>query len=172
MYLGAEPRVVRGRLSAGRRGTAETLAIMRRLADQGAKEITVREAAVRAIQAAGVRGHDFAGELAAVFRFVRDRIRFTRDPIGTEWLQAPAYTLSRGVGDCDDKATLLVAMLKSIGAPAALRFKVIGETPAGFSHVYVEAAAGGRRIPMDPTRAGTPFGWELPNPAIVGGARA
>lgn len=166
MYLG-ETRVQRGQLSPGPAGTAQTLAIMRRLAIEGAKDVTVREAAVGIIRRAGVIGHDFAGELRALFNFVRDRIRFTRDPAGAELLQAPRYTLEHGIGDCDDKSTLLVALLRSIGNPAELRFRAIGETPAGFSHVYPVARYQGRTIALDSTRAGTPLGWEVPRRALT-----
>jgi len=140
---------------------------MRRLATEGAKDVSVREAAIRIVRQAGVAGHDFAGELTAVFNYVRDRIRFTRDPAGVELLQTPRYTLENGFGDCDDKSTLLVALLRAIGTPATLKFRAVGETAAGYSHVYPVANYAGREIALDTTRAGTPLGWQLPNPALT-----
>lgn len=47
--------------------------------------------------------------------FVRDHIAYFFDPLYTEQLQTPPYTLSVGTGDCDDKTILLIAMLSSIG---------------------------------------------------------
>lgn len=173
MYLeGTTTPVWRGKLPAGDRGTRATLEIMRRLACAGGKDPVVREAAISIVKNAGVASHDFAGELNAVFQHVRDRIRFTRDPAGVEALQAPAYTLRVGAGDCDDKATLLASLLRAIGHPAQLAFRVIGvdrKQPGRFSHVYVVAQLGAKKVAMDPTWAGTPLGWEFPRPTRVGG---
>lgn len=169
MYLGAlatRPRTQGGKLSTGARGTHETLSIMRTLARDGAKDPIIREASVRAIRAAGVRDHDFDSEAVALFTFVRDRVRFVRDTHGVEVLQRPTYTLAHGFGDCDDKATLLGAMLLSIGQD--VRFRAVGMTRAGFGHVYVVTRINGRDVPLDPTWGGTPAGWELRNPALSG----
>lgn len=171
MYLLADvpTPVWRGRLKAGRAGTRQTLEIMRGLVRQGRSDVRVRETAVQIVRGAGIPGHDFARELATLFAFVRDRIRFTRDPVGVELLQGARYTLERGAGDCDDKATLLAALLESIGHPAELRFRAIGVRPGSpqFSHVYVVARLGGREIPLDPTYAGTPVGWQYPRPTVM-----
>lgn len=162
--------VQRGRLAPGQRGTAQTLAIMRRLATQGAGSNDVRKAAQRILRDAAVPAHDFLGELRAIHTWVADRIRYLRDPVGVELLQSPQRTLRDGMGDCDDKATLLAGLLRSIGHPAQLAFRVIGTNPVSgqFGHVYVVAKMGGRRIPLDPTRAGTPPGWEYQTPVIAG----
>jgi transglutaminase-like putative cysteine protease len=171
MYqLEGVPRVVRGTLPAGHAGTGRTLQLMRQLAREGAATLTVKQAAVAIVRAAGVAGHDFAGEMDALFRFVRDRIRYAKDPVGIEDLQSPRFTLENRTGDCDDKATLLASLLLAIGHPADVRFRVIGTHPLSeqFSHVYVVVNANGRRIALDPTRTGTPLGWEYPRPSVTG----
>lgn len=150
-------------LPSGDQGTRETLRIMRSLAHQGATQLEVRETAITALRAAGARPHDRLGELAALHNFVRDQIRFTRDPHGIETLQGPRYTLKVKAGDCDDRATLLAAMAKAIGIPT--RFKAIGadpRRPGRFSHVYVVAEVNGKRVAADPTYNETPLGWEHP----------
>lgn len=173
MYLGESVTPVwRGRLPAGDRGTRVTLEIMRRLACAGGKDPVVREAAIAIVKSAGVAAHDFAGELKAIFEHVRDRIRFTRDPLGVEALQAPRYTLKVAAGDCDDKATLLASLLAALGNPAQLKFRVIAldkANPRRFSHVYVVAKLGAREVAMDPTWQDTPLGWQHPKPARIGG---
>lgn len=164
--------IERGKLAPGHRGTAQTLAMMRQLARRSASNVTVRRAAQAAIAEARVRGHDFLGELRAVHRFVANRIRYVRDPVGTEWIQAPQITLRDG-GDCDDKATLLAGMLLSIGHPAQIAFRAIGTNPLSgqYGHVYVVTRLGKHRIPLDPTRAHTPAGWEYPRPTVAGEVR-
>jgi transglutaminase-like putative cysteine protease len=168
MYqLGADPRVVKATLPPGRRGTAETLRTMRSLAQAGARDVTVREAAVKIVRAAGVVGHDFTGELRALFEYVRDSIRFTRDTSGVELLQGARYTLEHGFGDCDDKATLLAALLGSIGNRAGLAFRAIATGGPGFSHVYPVVLVGGRTLALDATYTDTALGSEYPNPSQI-----
>jgi len=160
-------KVSRGTLPAGDAGTGKTLAIMRKLALDGSKQVEVREAAINIIRSAGAPPHDRWAELRALFEWVRDRVRFTADVAGVETLQGPRYTLHTMAGDCDDRATLLVALARSIGVPADLRFRVIAantQAPRGFSHVYVVANMGGRTVPMDPTYSQNPLGWQYPHP--------
>ena len=163
--------VVRGRLPNGDAGTRKTLEFMRLLAERDSRNLSVREAAIQAVRSEMADGHDWTAQLAALYRFVRDRIYFVGDTTGVETLQSPRYTLSIGAGDCDDKATLLVALAKSIGIPASFTFKVIAANPRSlaFSHVYVVADMGGRKIAMDPTYGTNEFGWEYPRPQRIGG---
>ncbi len=99
-------------------------------------------------------------EIERLWRFVRDQIRYVRDVHGVETVQTPERTLQIGQGDCDDKATLLAAMLESIGHPA--RYVALAFQPSNFSHVLVETKVGrGPRatwIAMETTEL-KPFGW-------------
>lgn len=142
---------------------------MRDLTLRGARDVSIREAAAAVIKAAGVRPRDYLGEILALFRFVRDRIRYTRDVVDVETLQSPQYTLRSGIGDCDDKSILLAALLRSIGHPAALTFRAIGtdrRTPSQFRHVYVVAQIAGRSLALDPTNPKAGLGWEFPFPTV------
>jgi len=125
----------------------------------------VRSAAIEALDRSGARSHDPVSALSALHAFVRDRIRFVPDPVGTQAIQSPRATLGLGAGNCAQRATLLAAMARSIGIPAALRFRVIAANPRfprSFSHVYVVANVRGREIPMDPTYPENPIGYEYP----------
>ena len=162
-------QVTRGRLPQGVAGVTKTLALMRALALEGSRDVEVREAAIGAVRRAGVPAHDHRGELFALFRFVRDGIRFTRDIDGVETLQSPRYTLEVGAGDCDDRATLLAALARSIGLPVELRFRVAAANPGApgrFSHVYVTALVGGKLIALDPTYPNNQPGFEPPNTRV------
>src|SRR5262245_34897577 len=99
---------------------------MSELVREGSKNPAVRAAAVRIIQRANVPARDTRGEIGALFFFVRDAVRFTRDVWDVETLQGADYTLRTLAGDCDDKAVLLAALLRAVGSPAELHFKVIG----------------------------------------------
>lgn len=158
-------KVTRGQLSGGDRGTAQTLGIMRALAHNGSRELEVRAAAIEAIRRAGVAPHDHLGEVRALYSYVRDGIHFVNDIAGVETLQGPRATLELGAGDCDDKATLLSGLLRAVGIPTSFRVVAVNRRdPSKFSHVYVVAHVGGRNIPLDPTYARTPPGWEIPSP--------
>lgn len=75
----------------------------------------------------------------ALHAFVRDNIRYMRDPGGIEQLGSASTALARRFGDCDDKARLVVALataaekLAPLGMEAALQ--PIFPRPDWFSHV-------------------------------------
>lgn len=159
----------RGILPGGDRGITRTLDIMRALASEGSKQLEVRDAAVTALHGYGARAHDHLSQLGAIFNFVRDRVMFVNDMLGVEMLQGPRKTLAAMAGDCDDRATLMVAMARAVGIPADLNFKVIGADPSRpgrFSHVYVTARLrNGKTIALDPTYRTNRLGSEFRNPS-------
>jgi len=168
-----DPRVIRGYFPPGRAGTFATLQAMRSLALQGAKHPLVRGTALQILQRSSVPERDLLGELRALFRFVQDGVRFTRDVRNVETLQTADYTLRMRAGDCDDKAVLLAALLLAVGHPADLRYKVIATDPARpaeFTHVYVVADVGNGPIPLDAT-AHQPAGWEYGGALAAGELR-
>ena len=58
-------------------------------------------------------------KIRAIFNFVSDDIRYVNYVSGEWWLpNRPQQLLARREGDCDDKAMLLITLLKSIGITA------------------------------------------------------
>jgi transglutaminase-like putative cysteine protease len=58
-------------------------------------------------------------KIRALFEFVADDIRYVNYVSGEWWLpNRPQELLARRQGDCDDKAILLIALLKSVGIDA------------------------------------------------------
>lgn len=151
-------------LPEGEAGTAQTLRLMRGLVREYKTSGQVRETALALIS--GVRQKDWAGEIRAVFDWVRDHIRYTRDINGVETLQTPLATMELGTGDCDDKTTLLCALLESIGHPT--RMIAAGyRKPHSYSHVYAETLLGDRWIPLDATLIDKPMGSIPAAPVIA-----
>jgi transglutaminase-like putative cysteine protease len=75
------------------------------------------------------------GALARQFhRFVRDSVRYVRDPASEEFSDSDTILL-RGFGDCDDKARLFVALCRSVGIMARIRPCFVGDD---FVHVQAE----------------------------------
>jgi hypothetical protein len=150
-------------LAGGFLGTDQTVARMSAAAmgKYGSKSPKIRALARNIIVQAGVPEKDYEGEARALGKWVRDNIRYLKDPYGQETLSYPEETAfnMRG-GDCDDQCALLAALLASVGIPS--RFKVMGVTPLQYSHVYLQARPENRWITMDPIMADKPIGWEVP----------
>ena len=155
-------------LSGGFKGTDQTVEIMSQLAmgPYGARSPKIQASAVKILRAAGVQPKDYVTEMVALHNYVRDRIRYTRDVIGQETLYPPEYVMYQTqAGDCDDMSMLVAALVGSVGIPT--RFKVIGQTPGSYSHVYLEAKPKDTWIPLDPIMRDKPAGWEAPASTAV-----
>lgn len=144
----------------GRAGVIVTLKAMRKLAREYRKNPTIVYLSRSLLS--GVAQKDWMEEIRRLHFFVRDNIRYTLDVNDVETLLSPVHLLEIGHGDCDDKATLLAAMLESVGHPA--RFVAVGAIPGELSHVYVETRVGDSWIPLDPTEP-VDIGWQPPNMA-------
>lgn len=144
-------------------GTDATVKIMRRMIEQGRRDVGVRKLAEQIIHNNRVREYNYVGELIALHSWVRSRIRYTKDPVDVEYIQTPRETLSSGVGDCDDFTVLLGSLAESIGHPVAIKV-VSRNRNRNFHHVYPIADVGGKQIGLDASMP-FPFGYE--DPAIV-----
>lgn len=110
-----------------------TIAKMAKLARAGARSYEIRNLATRITR--GVPSKDYRGELAALYKWERDNIRYRKDPVELEWVQSPARTVKEGAGDCDDKATLLAALVGSLGHE--WYFDTVGPSSTVQKHVAV-----------------------------------
>lgn len=150
-----------GWVPSGAEGVRITLRKMVELARAAKTDPGVRQRAAQLVRE--LPQYDTVGEVRALHAFVRDAIRYTNDIRGVELLQTPRATLEMGVGDCDDKSTLLAALLESIGRPA--RFVAVAMRPStDFSHVYVETRMGpaGKWIALETIKP-VDVGWSPAN---------
>lgn len=131
-------RVQLASIPSGRDGTIATLKVMRDFARAAVRnpDQIIRHKALEIFEREGVPARAWKKEIGALHRFVRDEIRYVRDPVDVELVQTPEATLEIRQGDCDDKSTLLAALLMVTGHPT--RFVAIGFNGGGFSHVLVE----------------------------------
>lgn len=157
MHLGSPTVATLAQIESGREGINQTLRIMSRFVRDGKKNFAVINKARSLVSNCSQK--DYVCEAIALHRFVRDSIRYVQDPNGVELVQEPQKTLEFGTGDCDDKATLLAAMLEAIGHPT--RFRVVGTEPGVFSHVYVETKIGQHWIAAETTEP-VELGWQPP----------
>lgn len=158
MFLNQETTQTLKAIPSGVAGVRATLNEMRQLVREYKKNDQVRSTAAELVSP--LQQKNFMGEIKRLHSFVRDNIRYLRDIHNVETLQTPPETLRRKYGDCDDKATLLAAMLEAIGHPS--RFVAIGKAPGKFSHVYVETRVGPNWIGLETTEP-VEVGWKPSN---------
>lgn len=95
----------------------KTLKLMAAIVRKYGSDVTTVNTSTDILKGAGIRDlrlqrRQAIGILQA---WVRDRIAYFYDPVDTELVRTPPETLKRGVGDCDDKTVLLLAMLRAVG---------------------------------------------------------
>lgn len=152
------------RLAGGFGGVVQTLRVMRQMVRAYSTDPRMRNVARSIIFLTPEK--DEVAEVAALFNFVRDSIRYMRDVHEVETISTPDKTLASRVGDCDDQTTLLATLLQSVGYPT--RFIVTGyETPGQYEHVYMQVFVNGEWVDCDPTEQGAPLGWSAPMPVSV-----
>lgn len=149
---------------SGRSAPFHTLRVMRSLvnSERGKLNAHVLRTAVNLCLLAPPR--DYLSEIQSIFNYVRGSVRYLRDVYGVETVADPLTTLGRMVGDCDDKATLLAALLEAVGNPT--RFVIAQYGGEDYEHVYVEVFVNGEWIELDPTESG-PVGWAPPGAVKV-----
>jgi tetratricopeptide (TPR) repeat protein len=121
---------------------------------------------------ANVKGATTKQTVDQALRWLHEQVRYT----GIEFSEAaivpwpPSETLKRGFGDCKDKASLLVAVLRGAGIHAELALLATGpgldvdpELPGmgSFDHAIVRAKVDGRDVWIDATEPRLPAG-QLP----------
>ena len=96
------------------------------------------------------------GKLDRIFHYVRDDIRFGF-PVDGDFVKA-SDTIRMGYGQCNTKATLLLALCKAAGIPARIHFSLISKDiqkgfftgpaywlmPKEISHSWIEVEIDGR----------------------------
>lgn len=100
--------------------TFKTWADFRRWYRDGTRGFTEPDDEVRRIAAELTRGKRTRDDkIRALFEFVADEIRYVNYVSGERWLpNRPQQLLARREGDCDDKAILLITLLRAIGIHA------------------------------------------------------
>lgn len=139
-------------------GKAGVVATLKRMKEQAKAAVRDPDQAVRQTAeklVAHLPARNYFGEIRMCHEYVRDGIRYVRDPVSVERVASPAETMKSGQGDCDDKATLLGALLDSIGHP--VQFVAIGLNGQPLSHVLLETRVRNGWMPLEtiiPVEAG------------------
>lgn len=147
-----EPRIDTYQFGNGIEHARGVVQIASRLAREDSSTYPIRSLATQITR--DVPSKQTRQELEALYRWVRDHIRYRFDPLGVEWVQRPTRTVEEGAGDCDDMATLLSSLAQSLGH--ITRWRTVGPTKNTPKHIAIEAyarhpgAPDGEWISMDP----------------------
>lgn len=145
-------------LADGWPGTVQTLERMAQLIRAARFDPECRAKAAQICRDAGVKGHDFDGEIKALFEDARDNLTYRNDPVGVELVQDAKRSYQYGIGDCDDKVIRLCSHLACLGHTTQLVPFADGDTAGHvFCSVFNKA---GEWTPLDPTWEGATVGWE------------
>jgi transglutaminase-like putative cysteine protease len=155
-------------IGTGDEAIYRTVDKIKSIIDSSARNPYVREWAKKIV--ARVEVNNRKAEASAIFNFVRDNVRYTKDPYGFEYVQTPPVLLEdirlymegrgdRPVGDCDDMTTLSLSLLKSIGFQVAIKV-VSFNSNKKFGHVYGLVRIGYDWVPVDCVRPDKDLGWE------------
>jgi hypothetical protein len=149
-------------LPAGDAGVAKTIKHMGVLAVglEGALHPALRALAITIVQ--GTAARDDYAQAAAIFEWVKQNIEFRGEY--DELLQTPLVTAQLQAGDCDDHATLVMALLRAIGIQSD--FVTVATDPTDpdqqFSHVFTSAWIRNKQawLPLDTTVDRSYPGWQ------------
>jgi transglutaminase-like putative cysteine protease len=156
------PRICIVRVPKGRRGTIVSAGLIAKLIREGSCDFYVRQRAIQIFREASAPPKDRWAEVCALFHWVRNNVRYTRDIFRVELLHTAHRMLELRAGDCDDMTILLGAMLLSTGHPVRLALTGFRrKRPHSYSHIYLEVSVRGKWIALDATMS-QPIGWAPP----------
>ncbi|AMK78440.1 MULTISPECIES: transglutaminase-like domain-containing protein [Methylomonas] len=159
-----QPNIQIRKIPSGYPGTLQTVEQVCELIKTGAKDFTVRQSAIDILRQRAVKPKDYLAEIKALFEWVQQNIRYTKDTFRVEVLHSAKRMLELRAGDCDDMTILLGSMLEAIGHP--VRLVLSGANPARpdqFSHIYLEVLYRDQWIALDATMPHA-MGWSSQAP--------
>jgi hypothetical protein len=168
------PSVSLGKLKAGIFGNLQTVEYIKKLAHANKGQPPVRRMAEDIIMHYQVRDHFYLDEARAIGDFVKQNIRYIKDPDGIEMLRCPMMMINEirtkgaSLGDCDDMALLVCTLLLSIGIRPQLKVVKYSEQSKSFNHIYVIVEESNHfsrpeQLVIDAIIKHEPIGYEVPH---------
>lgn len=113
----------------------------------------------------------YLDEAKAIADYIKDHVRYVRDPDGIEYLQDPIDLVAQmeqgtAQGDCDDMSLLIATLLLSIGHTPRFRAVRYKKGYDYYNHIYVvdyekNGASQKKRIVLDAILKYAPIGTEV-----------
>ena len=151
----------------GEQGNIQTVAAMAQIVREDRLEPDLRIFVLREI-VRDVRGHNFGGEVAAIFDYAQNAITYRKDPFNVErvadiWSTLYALNPDGPEGDCGIKSVFFATCCAILGHKPF--FVLIKQRPdqRAFNHVYCAVMLDGQLKFFDPTPQDRPAGFEAPS---------
>ena len=149
----------------GEQGNVQTLEAMARIVREDRLESDLRIFVLREI-VGDVRGHDYLGELGAIFEFAQHRITYRKDPWNVErvsdiWSTMYALNPNEPEGDCGVKSLFFASCAAILGYKPYFVVVKQRKDQRAFNHVYAAVSHEGEIKYFDPTPQDKPAGWEV-----------
>lgn len=169
--LGQLPKIQEGKLSDGQKGNKETISFMTKVARNRSGHPKIRKLALNILNYYKIPSMHYRDEALAIGEYIKNHVRYVRDPDGIEYLQDPIDLVDQMVqgtaqGDCDDMSLLITTLLLAIGHTP--RFRAVRYNPNQdfYNHIYVvdyEKNGNGPvlRISIDAILKNSPIGTEV-----------
>lgn len=148
----------------GKQGSLQTAYQMARLV----REDVVRDEGLQIFAARllinnGLDSHSNKAAVATcLYEYVQKQIKYIHDPAGSfDSVSSARQTLSKGFGDCDDKAVLLATLLALVGQEPRFVLAKYKAGKNGFDHVYNDVLLRDGRFALD-SCSDKGAGWESP----------
>jgi len=131
----------------------QILQILDSLGQQFARMPIIRESAVRIVGRAS--DNDTSEQLRTILEFIRNNVKYVRDPSGSEYVISPLRMLQQiasggySQGDCDDHVLLFNSLVGSLGF-AVRPVGVHLYSQSVFDHVISQVMYNSRWIDVDP----------------------
>lgn len=178
--LGKLPDQEIQKVGNGIKGNLDTIAVMKKMAREYSRNDLVKRLATNILHHRNIPSHHYLQEAAAIGDFVRTHVRYVKDPVGTESLQAPDMMIKMmtevgySMGDCDDMALLIATLLMSVGIQPYFRAIKYSDKSPSFNHIYVvvyenniaDTTSPGpiKRLVLDAIVKDKPIGFEIKHP--------
>lgn len=135
------------------RSAAQTQALVEHLARLYGGLPHMRDCVAALLNLYHVAPRDERGMARAIWTWVTHNVRFLNE--AGEVVQTPAKTLRARFGDCDDRTSLVCAMLESIRIP--WRTQLLSRNGVPY-HIWPQARVGGRWIDLETSDERARFG--------------
>lgn len=126
----------------GLNGNIQTIEFMKKVARLRSGDPLSRKLALKIVNDYGVPSHHFVDEALAIGDFVKNHVRYVRDPEDIEYLADPIDLIKQmqkgtAQGDCDDMSLLVATLLLSIGHQPFYRAVRYESASGNYNHIYV-----------------------------------
>lgn len=156
----------------GLKGNLQTINFMKTVARQRMSHPIIRRLALNILEDYRVPSMAYVSEALAIGDFIKEKVRYVRDPDGIEYLQDPVdlvkqITSGFAQGDCDDMSLLTATLLLSIGHQPSFRAVRYYEPVGNYNHIYTVVyekdigVPNKRRIVLDCILKDKPMGFEI-----------